>query len=81
MSAKPDPDEREEVTYLALSVGERDVDEAAGVEIALVRAALGCLLLLLFLDLLCFRFRQFTAPLCRGGGRVCRVLEPWESAT
>lgn len=41
-----------QVAYLALSVGERDVDEAAGVELALVGAALGRLLLLLGLDLL-----------------------------
>lgn len=43
---------REEAAYLALSVGEGNVDEAAGVELALVGATLGRLLLLLGLDLL-----------------------------
>lgn len=37
--------------YLALATGHGDVDEAAGVENALVGAALGLLLLLLGLDL------------------------------
>lgn len=59
-----------QVAYLALSVGKGNVDEAASVELALVGATLGRLLLLLGLDLLRFRFSSVCCPLRRGNGCV-----------
>ena len=72
-----DPASTRRESYLALSVGESNIDEAAGVELPLVGAALGGLLLLLGLDLysaLCVSLEMILERKSRG-------FEPWGSAT